>query len=103
METPPETDSLFSDLFQVSHQLRDVFEPVNPTADFVSRVRIQLDANVDHARQVKADYAKRRKRVRWAAYSIGGAAYALGLAVVVMRTSRWLMRKRRTSTEPEQE
>ena len=102
-ETIPETDTLFSDLFQVSHQLRDAFEPVSPTEDFVSRVRNQLEANVDHARQVKVNYAKRQKRVRWAAYGLGGAAYAFGLAVVVIRTTRWLMGKRRASTDPDQE
>ena len=67
------------------------------------RLRNQLDANVDHARQVKENYAQRKKRLRWTAYGIGGAAYALGLAVAVIRTTRWLLGKRRRTTEREQE
>ncbi|MFQ5408408.1 MAG: hypothetical protein ACE5FI_08330 [Anaerolineales bacterium] len=93
-------DPLFSDLFNVSHQLRDAFAPVQPPERFVARLRDQLDANVENARRARESYFMRRKRLRWTAFGIGGAVYAAGLVVVLVRAARWLS-SRRHAAPPE--
>lgn len=101
-ETPPRNDkeaarkqdTLFSEFLAVSHQLRDAFEPVEPSPAFVSQLRQQLHANVDHARDVFRRHARRRKRLKWTALGVGAAAYMIGLGIVLIRAGRRLVARR---------
>lgn len=98
---PKAKRSVFVDLLATSHAIRRALPPANLRPSFVSKLREELNANVEHARAAFVHRQRRRDIIRWTAIGAGLAVYSLGVSVVLIRMVRWgLTRIRKSSPSP---
>ena len=98
-ELNPKVDgSLFADLLATSHAIKRVLSPVDVRPSFVSKLREELNANVENARAAFVHRQRRRDKVKWTAIGAGIAVYSVGVSVVFIWLVRWGLSRMRKST-----
>mgnify|MGYP001370695483 CR=1 FL=1 len=90
--------SLFADLLSTSHAIKHALSPVDLRPSFVSKLRDELNANVEEARGIFVRRQTRRTKIKWTAIGAGLAVYSVGLSLVFIRLARWVLGRLRNST-----
>jgi len=90
--------SLFTDLLSTSHAIKRALSPVDLRPSFVSKLRKEINANVEEARGTVIRRKIRRAKIKWAAIGAGLAVYSVGLSLVFIRLFRWVLIRIRKST-----
>jgi hypothetical protein len=101
-ELSPKADrSLFADLLATSHAIKRVLSPVDLRPSFVSKLREELNGNVENARAAFVHRQRRRDKIKWTAIGAGLAVYSVGVSVVIVWLIRWgLSRMRKSAPSP---
>ena len=98
-ELSPKVDrSLFADLLATSHAIKRVLSPVDVRPSFVSKLREELNANVENARAAFVHRQRRRDKIKWTAIGAGLAVYSVGMSVDLIRLLQWGFSRMRKST-----
>ena len=95
-EHPP-----FIDLLATSHAIKRALSPVNARPSFVTKLRDELNSNVERTRYAFVRRQRQRDKIKWTALGAGLAVYSVGITVVIIRIARWWFarfRKSGTST-----
>ncbi len=93
--------TVFADLLATSHAIKRALPPAYLRPTFVSKLREELNANVEHARAAFVHRKRRHDIIRWTAIGAGLAVYSLGVSVILIRMVRWgLSRMRKSSSSP---
>ena len=90
--------SLFADLLSTSHAIKRALSPVDLRPSFVSKLRKEIDANVEETRGIVVRRQMRRAKIKWTAIGAGLAVYSVGLSLVFIRLVRWVLSRMRKST-----
>ena len=96
--SPKPDSSLFADLLATSHAIKRVLSPVDVRPSFVSKLREELNANVENARAAFVRRQRRRDKIKWTAIGAGLAVYSVGVSVVIIWLIRWGLSRMRKST-----
>lgn len=91
----PKTSSrdYFSEALTTAHQLRDTLEPVEVSSSFADRLREQLEANVDNAREMMVVREERRSKRQWMLAGTSGFVYLIALAYVSYKITKRISRR----------
>ena len=95
----PKSDrSIFADLLATSHAIKHALAPVDARPSFVTKLREDINANVEHARTRLIRHQQRRDKIRWATIGAGLAVYTVGFSVIMIRLVRWGLSRFRKPT-----
>lgn len=94
---PKPTRPLFIDLLSTSHAIKRALSPVNARPSFVTKLREELNSNVEKTRYAFVQKQRRRDKIKWTALGAGIAVYSLGITVVIVRIVRWCLERIRKS------
>lgn len=82
---------LFADLLATSHAIKRALSPVNARPSFVTKLREELNSNVEKTRYAFAQKQRQRDKIKWTALGAGIAVYSVGITVVIVRIVRWCL------------
>ena len=86
---PNQRRPLFTDLLATSHAIKRALSPVNARPSFVTKLREELNSNVEATRSAFVQKQRQRDKIRWTALGAGIAVYSVGITVVIVRIVRW--------------
>ncbi|MCH2540388.1 MAG: hypothetical protein MK000_08610 [Anaerolineales bacterium] len=86
---PKQVRPLFPDLLATSHAIKRALSPVNARPSFVTKLREELNSNVEATRYAFIQKQRQRDKIRWTALGAGIAVYSVGITVVIIRIVRW--------------
>ena len=85
----PPKQALFPDLLATSHAIKRALSPVNARPSFVTKLREELNSNVEATRYAFIQKQRQRDKIRWTALGAGIAVYSVGITLVIIRVVRW--------------
>ena len=88
----------FLDLLSTSHAIKRALSPVDVRPSFVTKLREELNSNVESARATLSNRQKRRATMKRTAIGAGLAVYSITLSLVLIRLVRWIFGRFRNST-----
>ncbi len=83
----------FSEALQTAQQVRSTLEPVQVSSSFAERLRAQLDANVENAREMMVVQEERKNKRQWMLAGTSGFVYLIALAYLSYRLTKRLSRR----------
>ena len=86
---PKQVRPLFPDLLATSHAIKRALSPVNARPSFVTKLRDELNSNVEATRYAFIQKQRQRDKIKWTALGAGIAVYSVGITVVIIRVVRW--------------
>ena len=86
---PKQARPLFPDLLATSHAIKRALSPVNARPSFVTKLRDELNSNVEATRYAFIQKQRQRDKIKWTALGAGIAVYSVGITVVIIRVVRW--------------
>ncbi len=83
----------FSEALQTAQQVRSTLEPVEVSQSFADRLRAQLDANVENAREMMVVQEERKNKRQWMMAGTSGFVYLIALAYLSYRLTKRLSKR----------
>ena len=98
---PKHARSLFADLLSTSHAIKRALSPVDVRPSFVTKLREELNSNVESARVTLLNRQRRHATIKRTAIGAGLAVYSITLSLVLIRLVRGLGRFRKSTHSTE--